>query len=271
MSTDDNKQTENKVSLPLHEEEHEVHEEHEAGEELWLISYSDLMTLLFGFFVLMYALSKAPKGAQDQAKQSISRSLAGSYVPDDSELAKEIKELAKKAEESEMLGQIEVNEEKEGLEITFRSNILFQSGSAELKKEIESTMKQLVGIILKSVKNAEIMIAGHTDDVPINTSKFPSNWELSAARAATVVKEFEINGYESKLLVAMGYGSSRPSYPNRSADGTPLPVNREKNRRVVIKVVSPNVVKQPSPLPPDINSKTPASIPINSSGTQGGQ
>jgi chemotaxis protein MotB len=229
-----------------HEEHHE--EEHDAGEELWLISYSDMMTLLFGFFVIMYSLSKATPAQQEAAKKSMSRSLAGSYVPEDTELATEIKQLAKEAQDVDMLGQLEVDEPKDGLEITFRSNLLFDSGSADLRPQVRTIMKQLVGIILKSVNDAEIMVAGHTDDVPIKTVRFPSNWELSASRAATVVKEFEENGYRGELLVAMGYGSSRPSYPNRSADGTPIPANREKNRRVVIKVVSPGVVKQPSPL-----------------------
>lgn len=237
----------------LSEEESTVLE-HEIGDEVWLISYSDLMTLLFGFFVLMYSISKSTAAKQEQAKQAITRSFAGNYVPQDSELAKEIKELAQKAQESELLGQIEVTEPKDGLEITFRSNLLFTSGSSEMRPEIQTVMKQLVGIILRSVKDAEIMVAGHTDDAPINTLKFPSNWELSAARAATVVKEFEENGYRSELLVALGYGSSRPAFPNRSRNGEVIPNNREKNRRVVIKVVSPGVVKQPNPSAPKVNS-----------------
>lgn len=237
----------------IHEEDDDSsshQEEHEIGDEVWLISYSDMMTLLFGFFVMMYALSKSTQAHQEEVKKAISRSLAGSYVPEDSELAEEIKELAKKTQDTDLMGQIEVTEPKDGLEITFRSNILFGSGSAVLRKEVQGVMQQLVEIILKSVNGAEIMVAGHTDDNPIKTVNFPSNWELSAARAATVVKEFESRGYRSDLLVAIGYGSSRPSFPNRNKEGKPIPPNQEKNRRVVVKVVSPGVVKQPSPIGP---------------------
>lgn len=141
------------------------HEEHEIGDELWLISYSDLMTLLFGFFVLMYAISKSTSSKQQEVKETIAKTFTGTYISTDSELAKELKELAKKTQDSELMGQIEVTEPKDGLEITFRSNLLFSSGDSQLRPEVQTVMKQLVGIILKSVRDAEIMVAGHTDDV----------------------------------------------------------------------------------------------------------
>jgi chemotaxis protein MotB len=122
------------------------------------------------------------------------------------------------------------------------------------------SMKVLVDIVRANVQGAEIMVAGHTDDSPIKTLVYPSNWELSAARAATVVKEFEASHYPSHLLVAMGYGESRPAYVNRNSEGEPIAKNQEKNRRVVIKVVSPGVTKQPSPIMKTSSQKSPEGV-----------
>jgi chemotaxis protein MotB len=250
------------IIAEVEENHRQESDNHEIGDEIWLISYSDLMTLLFGFFVLMYALSKTTTQQQQSSKEAIAKTFAGSYSTQDEVLAKELKKLAQKAKENEALGQIEVTQPKDGLEITFRSNLLFGSGSADLNPEMQATMKILVEIISKNVNKAEIMVAGHTDNNPIHSVKFPSNWELSAARAATVVKEFERNGYVPHLLVAMGYGSSRPTLPNQDENRKAIPTNQEKNRRVVIKVVSPNVVKQPTPTN-NINNEPTTPPPLN--------
>ncbi len=236
------------------------HEGESEGDEIWLISYSDLMTLLFGFFVLLYVFAKADQSSKEEMKEGISKSFAGSYVPPDSEVADEIKKLAEKIKDIPGLGQIEVTQPEDGLEITFRSALLFPQGRATMLDSARQSMKVLVDIVRANVQGAEIMVAGHTDDSPIKTLVYPSNWELSAARAATVVKEFEASHYPSHLLVAMGYGESRPAYVNRNSEGEPIAKNQEKNRRVVIKVVSPGVTKQPSPIMKTSSQKSPEGV-----------
>jgi chemotaxis protein MotB len=215
-------------------------EEHDGSDELWLISYSDLMTLLFGFFVLMYAMKDSSPQQKQAVKESIERAITGNYQTQEEKITIELQEAVKKSTENLRLAEIEIDQPKDGLEITFRSNLLFASGSADLIPEMQETMKMVIEIISKNANNSEIQIAGHTDDNPIHTPKFPSNWELSTARAATVVKAFEYQAYTGHLLVAMGYGSTRPTLPNRDENGRPIPTNQEKNRRVVIKVVSAN-------------------------------
>lgn len=218
-------------------------EEHDPDAELWLVSYSDMMTLLFGFFVLMYVFASAKSGDAEKVREGLAKSFGGTYVPPYEQLAED---LAAAAKDDPIMNLVEIQEPKDGMEITFRSNLLFDSGKADLRPDVLTTMSMIAKLISKNVDNAEIFIGGHTDDAPISTRKFPSNWELSTARAASVVREFIKNGYEPKMMVAMGYAETRPAYPNRDVKNIPIKENREKNRRVVIKVVAPGLVKQPN-------------------------
>ncbi|MCC7402760.1 MAG: OmpA family protein [Bdellovibrionales bacterium] len=226
-------------------DEHGHSDEDHGDDEIWLISYSDLMTLLFGFFVLMYVFASTKTGDAEKVREGLAKSFGGSYVAPYEELADQLKQQAESGDHP-ILGQIDVQKPTDGMEITFRSNLLFDSGSSELRAEVRETMKMIAELISDSVNDAEILVGGHTDDSPIHTSKFPSNWELSTARAASVVREFIGTGYDPKALVALGYAETRPAYPNRDESGKPIPENRERNRRVVIKVVAPGIVKQPT-------------------------
>lgn len=219
------------------------HKEEEENEDIWLISYSDLMTLLFGFFVLMYVFASTKTGDAEKVREGLAKSFGGSYVPPMEKVAKMLKAHS---DESPIMKFIELQPQKDGMEITFRSNLLFSSGSAALKPSAIDTMRMISQIISSNVDDAEIYVGGHTDDAPIHTHVYPSNWELSAARASSVVREFIDAGYPPKMLVALGYADTRPAYPNRDAQGDPIAENRERNRRVVIKVVAPSLVKQPS-------------------------
>lgn len=174
----------------------------------WLINYADLMTELVCFFIILYALSAVlDKKMMDTAKET--------------------KEIIK---EENIGGKVEVT--KEGIEITFQEKedkALFESGSAELNQNIKNVLDKLTPVILK-MEN-EIFIQGHTDNTPISTSKYKSNWELSTARATSVVnyliheKQFSPN-----RLSAVGYGEYKPVADNKTEEG------RSMNRRVVFLV-----------------------------------
>jgi chemotaxis protein MotB len=84
-----------------------------------------------------------------------------------------------------------------------------------------------------------IKVEGYTDDNPIHSGVFPSNWELSSARAGAILRIFEKLGFEPFRLMAIGFGSSRPAYPNRDSNGKAIAENQSLNRRVVIKVILP--------------------------------
>lgn len=175
----------------------------------WLINYADLMTELVCFFVILYALSAALNKDMQKAQQVI-------------------EEMMK---EGQMQGMVKMD--KEGLRITLEEQgafNFFESGSAEITENMSSKLNKLSEVLKPlSLKN-DIVVEGHTDNVPlgaIGARQFPTNWELSTARATSVVRYFLASGYPPKRMSAIGYGEFHPISPNDTED------NRRKNRRVV--------------------------------------
>lgn len=219
------------------DEEYIPHEEHE--EEPWLVSYADLMTLLFGFFVLMYtfASAKISNNGEDMItmRKEIAQHFGGDYITPYEGLAKTFKKDIVK--NTQMSKNIIIKTNPEGIDITFRSKALYKSGSAKLYDGARKNILKLINLVKKKKKTFEVTVEGHTDSVPIRHSKnFPSNWELSSARAASVVRLFEANGFPSNKLVAIGYGDTRPEFPNYDDKGNPIKENMARNRRVTLKI-----------------------------------
>ncbi|MCX7896918.1 MAG: flagellar motor protein MotD [Rhodocyclaceae bacterium] len=236
-------------------------EEHENLER-WLVSYADFITLLFAFFVVMYAISSINEGkyrvlsdALSSAFRNIPGTTAGAMMqlqpatplpvtipfkkpqatPLRSDEAREKnRELlrAKARELSNALaplaerGQVRVTEGMLGVTVEISASILFDSGEARLKPEAVGVLAE-VGRILAST-DFPITVEGHTDNVPINSLLFPSNWELSGARAASVVRLFIEVGVDPRRLSAVGYAEQRPIADNATPEG------RSRNRRVAI-------------------------------------
>lgn len=184
----------------------------------WLINYADLMTEMVAFFIILYALSAVLNKQQQQAK----------------------KEAEQVVKEEKINAEVKMT--KEGLQISLEEQEgrpLFESGQAELSVEGLRVLDKLAPIFQK-MEN-EVVVQGHTDDVPISTSKYESNWELSTARATKVVKYLiGQKGIPPPRMSAIGYGEYRPLVPNIS------PENRAKNRRVVFLVKNPPAGKGPS-------------------------
>lgn len=127
-------------------------------------------------------------------------------------------------------GQLEVTNERGRLVINLPQDILFSSGSASLGREGITAISE-VGKVLATIGDRRFQVEGHTDNVPISTSRFPSNWELSAARALAVVKLLIDSGVKETSLSGAGYGEFSPRVPNDSAK------QREQNRRIEIVLV----------------------------------
>lgn len=140
-------------------------------------------------------------------------------------------DLAKKLEKEIQAGQIEITEMKNRLTVTMVDKIIFPSGSAEISPEGKTVLSKVVEI-LKGVKDKRIQVEGHTDNVPIVSGlkkRFPTNWELSTARATEVVRYLqEAGGLDPKLLCATGYSEYQPVATNDTAEG------KRKNRRIEI-------------------------------------
>jgi chemotaxis protein MotB len=236
------------------EEEHENHER-------WLVSYADFITLLFAFFVVMYALSTVNEGkyrvlsdsmvsafrnvpinSSGQAPVVVARPspqqkpTTVTKTPDPvkqvqrekmKNVAKDILEVMAPLIEQ---GKVRVIETSRGVTIEINDSILFSPGQALLQPLMVKAMRAIAEVIAAS--DFPITIEGHTDNVPINTLQFPSNWELSAVRATTVLRLFADAGVAAERLTAIGYADTRPVEPNLLADG------RARNRRVSILIDS---------------------------------
>lgn len=127
----------------------------------------------------------------------------------------------------------EVYHDVYGVRIRMLASAIFESGSAKLGESSLNALKTL-GNILKDV-NGKIIIEGHTDDLPIKSTKYPSNWELSSDRAAKILRYLsEFHDIDSKRMVVVAYGDSKPAYPNDNAK------NRAKNRRIEILITNSN-------------------------------
>lgn len=231
--------------------------------ERWLISYADFITLLFAVFVVMYSISSVNEGKYKIFSDSLSIAFTNEHSSS-SEMVMNKQEQVLKAlidrrtarlgEEQRKLqlrmkqvadglslvmapmisqGLVTVNQTKRGVVIDISASSLFKAGDAELQPAAADVLRK-VAVVLSSEDQA-IEVEGHTDDVPISTPLFPSNWELSSARASSVVRMLIKNGVAERKLSAVGMASNLPIVANDSIE------NRAKNRRVSITILSPDI------------------------------
>ncbi|WP_097026734.1 OmpA/MotB family protein [Clostridium peptidivorans] len=219
-------------------------EEHEGSSERWLLTYSDLITLLMIFFVIMYASSKVDATKYKSISNSFRITFGGdaSIVDggegtsvgvnnEDSKLQETKKNLDKYLKESKLTGSVTTKIEERGLVVSINDTVFFQSGEAEIREDALKKIIQ-IGNILKQQENY-IRIEGNTDNKPIHNSKFQSNWQLSSVRAANVVQLLvEKCGFPPEKLSSVGYGEHRPIASNDNEEG------RIKNRRVDIVIMN---------------------------------
>ena len=243
-------------------------EEHEKLER-WLVSYADFITLLFAFFVTMYSISRVDEKKMGSVVESLQRALGstaawqegkkqetgvfevsdkpldvaiipvnadkGQGKDDFEKLAAEIKKNIREGQKNDNgegdLQQVKFIVDKRGLVLRFSERFFFDSGEASVRPEV-IPMLNSIAKTLEKIPN-HIRIEGHTDSVPINTPRFPSNWELSTSRATSIV-HFALTHYhfEPTRLSAAGYGEFRPIASNKTPEG------RSQNRRVDIVILS---------------------------------
>lgn len=202
----------------------------------WLMTYADMITLLLCFFAVILSVSIIKKDKIEQVTQNVKEQFAVS------DAAKET--TAPQSENRQAIttlfkGQRDVAVENSDryTAIEMNSASFFASGSAELRPDGQRLLAALLPTLQeKRFGNYQITVEGHTDDMQISTAQFPSNWELSTARSAVVVRFFISNGISAAKLRAVGYAEVLPKVPNRDASGIPLPENQTQNRRVVIKL-----------------------------------
>ena len=154
-----------------------------------------------------------------------------------SELQKAKDELEKRLQNEINNKQVKVEMQDKGLVITFVSEVLFDSGKAKLRKDSYSKLGKVADVLNTTVADLNVGIEGHTDNQPIKRSGWKSNWELSTARALSVLHYLSDKSVAEARLEAIGYGEYRPVAPNDSREG------RQKNRRVEIVILPKTEVK----------------------------
>ncbi len=184
----------------------------------WLVSFNDLLTLLLTFFILIVSLSSL----QSSYLKEAARSVAETFDRVGTEGA--FKD-AKRGTLEKIRG-LNVREERNSLRFSLNESALFEKGSADIQPAAHESLRQLAEIV--KGEGVMIRIEGHTDNVPIKSEKFPSNWELSVARAANIAKFMAQAGVPVEKLSVAGYAASRPLAPNDTEQG------RAINRRTEI-------------------------------------
>lgn len=238
------------------------HENHER----WLISFADFVTLLFAFFVVMYAVSAVNEGKYRVLASSLGNAfgntstqnvpvpqLPNQALPSDVQQRtlkqqQAIEEQAHMTEVASNLldvmaplvkeGKVRVTQSRRGVSIEINANVLFAEGQAVLEPQSLTVLRAVAQHLSKEPFNLEI--TGHTDNIPIRNSVFASNWELSAMRATSVVRLLAENGIAPARLFAIGREASQPIASNQTPEG------RARNRRVELMILSglPDTVEE---------------------------
>jgi chemotaxis protein MotB len=208
-----------------------MHARPAISRDRWLVSYADFMTLLCAFFTTLYAASLVRPAAPAPSVVSRPAPLAVAAAPENASRAvRAALELALAAEFDQ--GRLQLVDDPRGLVIEIPELAVFDAGRADLSPEARQMMTRL-SAVLAGVPNG-LRVEGHTDDTPIASPRFQSNWELSTARATAVVDVFvREGGLAPERLSAAGYSQFKPRATNASAEG------RARNRRVDIVVLNP--------------------------------
>lgn len=212
---------------------HPHHEEH--ADETWLIPYSDLLTLLLALFIVLFASSSIDK---DKAAQ-IEYALAAAFnsIPAD-KLNGTVLSFLNDIKDLDLGEKVGISTDAKGAVLEIASVNLFDRTSTKIKESALPVLKQISALLNSDkYKRYRLIVEGHTDDTIVsNEMGFPSNWELSASRAGSVVRTLIGNGLNQNRFQAVGMAGIAPAYPNLNAYGEPIPENRIRNRRVVIRI-----------------------------------
>lgn len=233
-----------------------MEEEHEGGHEnseRWLLTYADMITLLLVFFIILYALGRVDVVKFQQFSNSAGVAMGNKYIVGESpgksfvdlnagasreqSQMQDIKnKVQQKIDKNGLQGVVHIFLDERGLTIRVEEGLFFASGSDVLNPNAKNVIAMITST-LNELPDNYVRVEGHTDNVPIKTAKFPSNWELSASRATNVVKQMILSGFNPKYLSSAGYGEYRPIADNST------PAGKQANRRVDIVLLKTGMSK----------------------------
>lgn len=222
------------------------------AESAWILTYSDMVTNLLCFFVLLYSFASIDAAKFKSVSMSMSRAFGGGEngVFDSSDSGntpmegspqyaagtaneKMYEQVLKYMQDNKMEAKVQIRQESRGVVIELKENVLFESGKADLIPESIPVLKKVAGLLNKFPN--DVIVEGHTDNLPIRSGYYQSNWELSTDRAVKVVRYFtDTEKLEGKRFTAVGCGEYKPIDTNDTNEG------RKNNRRVNILIVTPD-------------------------------
>ena len=262
--------------------------------EAWLLPYSDLMTLLLALFIALFAMSQTdaskmqalaqaftaafnmggpsffsgmgPSTSMNSATTQGQDNANSAYMQENQNLREAQEKIEQYVKENNLQDQVSTELSEEGLMIRLKEKALFASGSAALEGQADQIVPVIAGLLASLPER--VTISGHTDNVPISTAQFPSNWELSSARAVSLMRG--LMGAQPSLnparFSALGYSEYRPIASNDTAEG------RAQNRRVEVFIArSMRFSQEDSISASDGKVKTSANAPSNAMPTATGQ
>jgi len=204
---------------------------------LWLMSFSDMSMILISFFILQLSFSTMNQQKLDVLREAIQNAKftakRDSLTAVHNRIDNEIKRL--KLDKS-----ASVNLDSNGVIVEFKDGLLFSSASADTNSQFAAVVSQMMKVIANSPKHYTLRVEGHTDDIPIKSTKFASNWELSAARAISLMRMFAARGVDEGRLSVEAFAHTKPKRATAGLEGKDLEQARASNRRVVIRIEAAN-------------------------------
>jgi len=229
--------------------------EESRGVAPWIITFADMVTLLMVFFILLFAIGTVEQDKWRQIKESLREALGADAIDElgtrqgldviqtrvdeqtvhavdevgamvNREMENIISEVEEFVFKNKLSGEVRVSSDERGAVITISDVVVFPPGSADMTSKGRKTLRQVFDVLKQF--NYNIKVEGHTDNTPIRTLRYPSNWELSAFRAAEVAHMLIDDGYPPERLSVEGFAEFRPKVPNTSLE------NRAINRRIEV-------------------------------------
>lgn len=203
--------------------------------ETWIYSYGDLITNLLALFVMLLVLTTGTKKTKHDFMRGIeeyvsSKKYATGRIGDGMSEVDALQQIiAQVIQNSDLSGRVSLSKSATGIELTFESAMLFESGTAQIGEEAASILVEVAQLVKNLPERFFIVVEGHADSRPITSGLYPSNWELSSARAGSVVRYLVTQGVPGKRMRAIGFADTQPLEDLEDS---------VKNRRVVIKIDS---------------------------------
>jgi chemotaxis protein MotB len=198
-------------------------------QELWLMSFTDIMTNLLGFMILILSFSKVDQNRFDSISKEMTRKRTDSLDQLKAKLESQIQE--KNLEKA-----VTVDLDLSGLHIEFEGSVLFETGQADLNESAQAQASPILNLLVDIDPKYIISLEGHTDDLALQGGTYKNNWILSSARGTALLMLLEKLGVEHERMKVSGYADTRPKVPLDGLDGEELREARRQNRRVVIRV-----------------------------------